>query len=161
MRHITKPLFATVLAVILVALTVGPESSLRGQTGKVNPTLEPIAETKLTMVGVAQSNFRGLEKLLKSEPKNVQTWSFARGQAILIAESANLMMLRPPKGQGQDLWFQQAMNLRSEATELARAAASRDYAGTRKRLVQVANTCNKCHRSFGEKTEIVPFGPGV
>jgi hypothetical protein len=149
---------ATVLAVFFAAMLAMPAISQQDQGSNVKPTLEPVAETKLIMQGIAQANFRGLERLLKTEPPDVQTWTFARGQALLIAESGNLMMLRPPKGQGQSLWFQHSMKIRTEATELARATASKDYANSRKWLVQVANTCNSCHRNFQVQTEIVPFG---
>ena len=37
------------------------------QTAKVVPRLEAVAETKLLMEGLAQSNFRGLDRLLKDK----------------------------------------------------------------------------------------------
>ena len=33
-------------------------------------------------------------------------------QALLLAETANLLMLRPPKNQGQPVWFERATDLR-------------------------------------------------
>src|SRR5262245_60590679 len=63
---------------------------------KVVPKLEPIAETKLIMDGIAHANYRGLEKLLAQQPADAQAWTFARGQALLLAETGNLLMLRPP-----------------------------------------------------------------
>src|SRR5262249_41475186 len=76
---------------------------------KVQPKLEPIAETRLLMDGITHPNFRGIERLLAEKPADVQVWTFARGQALLIAEAGNLLMLRPPKSQGQALWFDRAM----------------------------------------------------
>ena len=40
-----------------------------------------------------------IERLLSQKPADVQSWTFARGQALLIAETGNLLMLRPPKGE--------------------------------------------------------------
>ena len=71
-----------------------PPSSTR-----LTPKLEAVAETRLLMEGLAQANFRGLERLLAEKPGEVKTWTFARGQALLIAETGNLLMLRPPKAQ--------------------------------------------------------------
>jgi hypothetical protein len=156
MRQPGTVLLKVVLTFCLALLIVVPATP-QVQPGDGKPSLEPVAETKLIMQGVAQSNFRGLERLLKTEPPDVQTWTFARGQALLIAESANLMMLRPPKGEGQAIWFQQAMKLRGDATDLARATVAKDFVNSRKGLVQVANTCNSCHRAFQVKVEIVPF----
>src|SRR5438105_15939040 len=65
------------------------------------PRFEALAETKLLMEGLNQSNYRSLEKLLKEKPADADTWTFARGQALLIAETGNLLLLRPPRNQGR------------------------------------------------------------
>src|SRR5262249_47722707 len=77
------------------------------------PRLEPVAETKLLMEGMNLANFRGLEGLLKKKPADDEAWKFARGQALLIAETGNLLMLRPPRNQGQDAWMDRATELRT------------------------------------------------
>ena len=129
----------------------------KGQPGKVIPKLMPIAETKLLMEGMAHANFRGLERILKQKPVEAQSWTFARGQALLIAETANLLMLRPPKNEGEPTWFARAMDLRSAAAQLAQTVAKRDYEASRQGLVNVANQCNRCHQSFRVKVQITAF----
>src|SRR5689334_410938 len=86
---------------------------------KVTPKLEPYAETKLLMEGLALANFRGLDKILSERPKEATTWTFARGQALLLAETGNLLMLRPPRNQGEPVWFQRAADFRTAAVQLA------------------------------------------
>jgi cytochrome c556 len=124
---------------------------------KVTPKLEAVAETKLLMEGLAHANFRGMERLLTDKPADAQTWTFARGQALLVAETANLLMLRPPKNQGQPVWFERAADLRKQATQLAMTLAQRDYPGSRAGLQQLAASCNRCHQTFRVEVEIVPF----
>jgi hypothetical protein len=131
-----------------------------GQTqppAKVSPKLEPVAETRLLMEGLAHANFRGLERLLTTKPPDVQTWTFARGQALLISETANLLMLRPPKGQGQPIWFERATDLRNASKQLAATIASQDYEKSKAGLTALAITCNRCHQAFRVPTEIVAF----
>jgi hypothetical protein len=123
---------------------------------KVVPKLVPVAETRLLMEGLAHSNYRGLERILKQKPAGDQPWIFARGQALLIAETANLLMLRPPNNQGQPVWFERAMALRSEASQLAQTLGKRDFEGGRAGLVRLANTCNQCHQVFRVKVQIAP-----
>jgi hypothetical protein len=125
--------------------------------GKVTPKLEAVAETRLLMEGLAVPNFRGADRLLRSKPANLEDWTFIRGQSLLIAELANLLMLRPPRGEGQPLWFERAAELREKGRPLARSAAAKDFEGSRINLVQIANSCNRCHQSFRVKVEIVPF----
>jgi len=138
-------------------LIVGRANPQQAQPGKVIPKLVPIAETKLLMEGLAHANFRGLERILKQKPAEAQSWTFARGQALLIAETANLMMLRPPKNQGEANWFARAMELRSGAAQLAQTVAKRDYEASRTGLVNLAGLCNRCHQSFRVKVQITAF----
>lgn len=134
----------------------GPAHSVN----ETSPRLEAVAETRLLMEGLAQANFRGLERLLKQPPKDAEAWVFARGQALLIAETGNLLMLRPPHNQGRSAWYERATDLRSAATRLALAAAGRDYQRCRSGLGDLANACNRCHQTFRVKHTVRPFADG-
>jgi hypothetical protein len=127
------------------------------QGPKLVPKLEAIAETKLIMEGLAQANFRGLERILSQKPKDVQAWTFARGQALLLAETANLLMLRPPKNQGEPLWFQRAIEFRNLSIQLAQITAQKDYERSKAGLLSLANSCNRCHQTFRVAVQIQPF----
>jgi hypothetical protein len=117
----------------------------------------PIAETKLLMEGLNQPNFRGMQQLLAKEPTTVEQWTFLRGQALLVAEAGNLLLLRPPKNQGDDSWQTMSAAQRSAATKLARAASDRDYVRSRVALADLANACNKCHRTFRVPAQLDPL----
>lgn len=121
------------------------------------PRLEAVAETRLLMEGLAQSNFRGLEGHLKKKPPDAETWRFVRGQALLLSETGNLLMLRPPRNQGENAWMDRAAEMRALATRLARAAAARDYERCRNDMTDLAKSCNACHQTFRIPVRIVPF----
>jgi hypothetical protein len=116
--------------------------------GKPAPRLEAVAETRLIMDGLADANYRGLEKMLKQPPPDVEAWTYVRGQALLVGETGNLLMLRPPRGGGQEVWMQRSTELREAGTALARHAANRDYERSRAGLRDVAAVCNRCHQNF-------------
>jgi cytochrome c556 len=119
------------------------------------PRLEPVAETKLLMEGLAHPNFKGVDRLLKAEPADADAWRVARGQSLLMAETANLLLLRPPKGADPEAtWMSRATDLRDAASKLARSAAARDYPKSRQALEGVAATCNRCHESFRVETQV-------
>lgn len=122
-----------------------------------SPRLVPVAETKLIMEGINQPNFQGLEKLLQNKDLDAEGWKFARGQALLIAESGNLLMLRPPRNSGEGAWMKAGTELRDTASSLARSLASRELLRSRAGLTQLANTCNKCHQAFNIQTRISAF----
>jgi cytochrome c556 len=111
------------------------------------------------MEGLANPNLVALGKLLSDKPKDAEAWGFARGQALLIAETGNLLLLRPPRSStGEGPWMTHASDLRDNAATLARATAAKDFAKARAALANVANSCNRCHQTFRVPNRIDPFG---
>ena len=123
---------------------------------KFVPKFEALAETRLLMEGLAHSNYRGLHKQLKDKPADVETWTFVRGQALLVAETGNLLLLRPPRNAGRDTWMKLAMDMRTAAGNLARHAAARDHARSKATLVELTNACNRCHQTFRVGARVGP-----
>lgn len=153
-----SPLVRTVLAAaVLLSSAVVPGLGQNTGPAKIVPRLEAIAETKLIMEGLAHANFRGLERNLLKDPIDDQSWTFARGQATLIAESANLMMLRPPRNSGEPIWMERSMELRAQAQQLAKIVGAKDLDRAKAGLSQLANSCNRCHQTFRVPVEIAPF----
>ena len=153
-------------AALLLALACGMTWSAAAQEripapgAKTNPPrLTPVAETKLIMEGVAHANYQGIEKNLKQKPEDAETWKFVRGQALIVAESGNLLLIRPPKNDGQAVWMQRATDLREAAATLAKHAGARDYDRSKAALADVTNTCNRCHQTFRVPVQIGPPPP--
>lgn len=148
-------------ALVGLVCALGPAVRSQPAKGRAAPRLEPVAETKLLMEGMADPNTRALGKLLTAKPTGADGWAFARGQALLLAELGNLLMMRPPKTkEGQEPWQAHAADLRENATGLARAAAAQDYLTARAALAGVANACNRCHQSFRAGVRVDPFSDG-
>src|SRR5205085_12049722 len=109
------------------------------------------------MEGLAHANFKGLERLLSQKPNDPQAWTFARGQALLLAETGNLLMMRPPQKEGQAAWFEKATALRARAATLAQTLSKKDFDRSRTELSLVADSCNRCHQAFRVPVQIEPF----
>lgn len=145
-------------AALLGAGALVPAAQSQPERAKPAPRLEPVAETKLLMEGIADPNTRALGKLFAARPKDAEAWAFARGQALLLAETGNLLLMRPPKTKsGQEPWLAHAADLREQATGVARAAAAKDFVQARAALAGVANACNRCHQSFRVGVRVDPF----
>jgi cytochrome c556 len=135
-----------------------PELLPRPEEGsRFVPKFEAVAETGLLMEGLTQPNYRALEKHLQGKgPQDADTWKFARGQALLIAETGNLLLLRPPRNSGRDAWMRRAMDLRQSAADLADRLRSRDLERSRAALTDLATKCNSCHQTFRVPARIGP-----
>ena len=123
---------------------------------KFVPRFEALAETRLLMEGLANSNYRSVQRLLKEKPDDDETWVFARGQALLIAETGNLLLLRPPRNGGRETWMKLATAMREEAANLARKIAGRDHAGSQAELTKLTASCNRCHQTFRVNVRVGP-----
>jgi hypothetical protein len=130
------------------ATTPGTAQRPAAATTTFTPRFEAVADTRLLMEGMVHSNYRSLGKLLKNKPTDRETWVFARGQAILVAESGNLLLLRPPRGAGRDPWMKQAMEMRSQAVTLATVVAAKDHAKSLRALADLKGACVRCHQTF-------------
>lgn len=119
--------------------------------------LVPLAETRLLMEGLTNANFLGLEKLLRADELDPEAWGFARGQALLIAESGNLLLLRAPRDARQEPWMKLAGEMRDSAGQLARWVQRRDLAQSRTAMSELAGRCNACHQAFEAGVRIQAF----
>ena len=146
---------AALLALALVSLPT-PGAAQRPAPTPFTPRFEAVAETRLLMEGMVHTNYRSLQKLLKDKPADRDTWIFARGQAILVAESGNLLLLRPPKGTGRDAWMRLATEMRTQAVTLARAAAVKDHAKSVQGLADLKASCVRCHQTFRVDVQLDP-----
>lgn len=150
--------FWVVASLLGVAALFVPVAQSQPGMPKTVAKMEAVAETRLLMEGLAAANMRGLGKQLREKPEGAEAWGFARGQALLIAETGNLLLLRPPStANGQETWVGHATDLRDAAGKLARAAAAKDYAKSRAALAGVANVCNRCHHAYRVPTRVDPF----
>lgn len=157
-----RPLFGlAVLAAGLVATGLAAQQRRTPEQlphpDKFTPRFEAVAETRLLMEGLAHPNYRAVEKHLEDKgPPDAETWKFARGQAVLIAETGNLLLLRPPRNEGRDTWMRRAMDMRQSASDLARRLDNRDLPRSRVALADVTLKCNNCHQTFRVPTRIRP-----
>jgi hypothetical protein len=140
----------------LLCGTPGAAQVRRPPPTTFTPKFEAVAETRLLMEGLTNANYRSVNKLLKDRPADVDTWTFARGQAILIAESGNLLLLRPPKNDGRDTWMRLGMDMRDRAAAVARGAAARDFAACKAAMVALTASCNRCHQTFRVPVKVAP-----
>jgi hypothetical protein len=150
-------IFRRVLLVAVAAVLVQSAPALPQAKFQAAPRPEPFAETKVLMQGINVPYFTGLDRLLRRQPASDDKWGMVRGQAQLIAENGNLLLLRPARSQGQETWLERAADLRAKAIALDEAAAKSDFARSRAALTALAGACNRCHESFKVSVRVQAF----
>jgi hypothetical protein len=151
------------MALVVVAPAVPQIGLLKARIAS-KPRLEPIAEISVLMKGINLPNLRGLDRELRQRPTSADAWSNIRGQALLIAENGNLLMLRPPRKLDEETWLARARDLRTVAAQLSESAAARDHEHSVAGLKELANACNRCHQFAKVDVQITSFAdeqPGL
>ena len=88
-------------------------------------------------------------KSLKSEMADAQdpNWGAIKSGALILAESANLVLLRGPE-LDRETWVKDATAVREAGRRFYRAAHEKDFDLARKNYEMMVANCNQCHQNF-------------
>jgi hypothetical protein len=81
------------------------------------------------------------------QPTNDVEWNTLRGQALMVAESANLLMM-PGRARDQDRWMADARLLLEAGTAAFRAARRKDLKALEDLNDQLYQSCTTCHMHY-------------
>ena len=81
------------------------------------------------------------------EPTNDVEWNALRGKALVVAESANLLMM-PGRARDQDRWMADAKLLLDAGTAAFRAARRKDLKALEDLNDQLYTSCTTCHMHY-------------
>jgi hypothetical protein len=80
-------------------------------------------------------------------PETQEQWNTLQGQALMVAESANLLMMTG-YARDQDQWMADAKLMREAGAAAFRAAKAKDVAALEALSDQLYESCTSCHRHY-------------
>jgi len=80
-------------------------------------------------------------------PKTDSEWTVLEGQALMVAESANLLMM-PGRARDQQQWMADAKLMLDAAAEGYAAAKKRDVQGIVMINERLIESCTSCHKNY-------------
>jgi hypothetical protein len=80
-------------------------------------------------------------------PKTETEWDELQGKTLILAESANLLMM-PGRARDQDRWIADTRLMLEAGTEAFKAAKQHDVAGLIAVNEALYNSCVTCHRHY-------------
>lgn len=98
---------------------------------------------------VFEPNYKRLKVGMADEPADKAAWKAIKGDALTLAEGANLLLFRAPE-EGAEQWRQLSVAVRQHGGELYQAARQSDYTTARKAYLTMLNNCNQCHKQFAD-----------
>lgn len=96
---------------------------------------------------VNQPNYRQLRQALAQEPKDEKAWESVTSSSLVLAESGNLLLFRPPN-ENADAWKRHAVSVREQGSKLYQAAHKKDYSAAKQEFASLLQRCNSCHDEF-------------
>ena len=92
--------------------------------------------------------YKRLKAALATEPADKQVWKGIKGDALTLAECANLLAMRVPED--GYMWKDISIQVRGHGSQLYQAARKSDYPAARKAYVSMLQQCNACHKKFAD-----------
>jgi hypothetical protein len=96
-----------------------------------------------------QEPYKRLQTGLAAAPADRAAWKIIKSDALLLAESGNLLLTRGPT-ENRAAWDAHAVQVRDIGGTLYAAGKARDYDAARASWVTLIESCNACHNTFAD-----------
>jgi hypothetical protein len=124
------------------------------QTASPRPPTRNVGTMSDLMVKIIYPASDALFYIESRTPKTDSEWTALEGQALMVAESANLLMM-PGRARDQQQWMADAKLMLDVGAEAVAAAKKKDVdaiAALSDRLMESCTTCHKNYRpNYGRK----------
>jgi hypothetical protein len=120
---------------------------------------QPVGTMSDLMVKIIYPASDAIFYITTREPKTEAEWGDLQGQALAVAESANLLMM-PGRARDQDRWMQDAKLMLDAGRAAFRAAKAKDVAALDALSDQLYTSCTSCHQhyrpNYGARPRLLP-----
>lgn len=111
------------------------------------PPFQPVATISEIMVAITLPYSDALLYIERNPPKEDRDWEVLQMQALMLAESGNLLMMKGrAKNQGQ--WMKDARLLVEAGAAAVKATRAKDMQAVLALNEQIVSSCITCHRQF-------------
>jgi hypothetical protein len=128
------------------ALSVGIAASL-AQAGTDRPPTRNIGSMSDLMVKIIYPASDALFYIESRTPKTDAEWTVLEGQALMLAESANLLMM-PGRARDQQQWMADAKLMLDAGAAAVKAVKTKNVEGIAALNEQLVESCTSCHRHY-------------
>ena len=112
-----------------------------------SPPFKPVATINEIMDAITLPYSDALLYIQRNPPKSDWDWQVLQMQALMLAESGNLLMMKErAKNQGE--WMKDARLLVDAGIAAVKATRAKDVDAVLALNEQIVNSCVTCHRKF-------------
>jgi cytochrome c556 len=111
------------------------------------PSFQPVGSMGELMIRIVYPTSDALFYIERDPPKTDAQWNMIRSQALMLAESGNLMLL-PNRQRDQGDWIKETKAMIDLASEAYRAALAKNMDGILAVNDKLVNSCVVCHAQY-------------
>lgn len=111
------------------------------------PPFQPVATVSQIMLAVTYPNSDALLYIERNPPKEDKDWTALQNQALMLAESGNLLMM-PDRAKDQGEWMKDARALVEAGTAAYMATRDKDIQAVLALNAQIVMACTTCHSQY-------------
>jgi hypothetical protein len=128
-------------------LLATPLSLAAAQSAGPKVAPQPASTMSELMVKIIYPASDAIFYITTREPKSEAEWVDLQGKALVVAESANLLMM-PGRARDQDRWMRDAQLMLEAGRAAFRAAKAKDLAALDALNDQLYTSCTSCHQHY-------------
>ena len=133
---------------------------LAGAVGAQIVMPQPASTMSELMVKIIYPASDAIFYITTREPKTEAEWVELQGKALVVAESANLLMM-PGRARDQDRWMDDAKLMLEAGRAAFRAAKAKDVAALDALSDQLYTSCTSCHQHYRQNYGRRPAVPAA
>lgn len=108
---------------------------------------QPVGNMSQLMIDIIYPASDALFYIERDPPKNEHDWNVIRGNALMVAESGNLLLM-DGRARDQDRWVKDAKLMIDAGAAAFKAAQKKDMQGILALSDQLSASCITCHRHY-------------
>lgn len=117
------------------------------QTSSTRPPTRAVGTMSELMVRIIYPASDALFYIESRTPKTEAEWGTLEGQALMLAESANLLMM-PGRARDQNDWMKYSRLMLDSAADALTAAKKKDVDGVVFVGEKLLESCTACHKTY-------------
>ena len=111
------------------------------------PSFQPVGTVSQLMIDLIYPSSDAIFYIERAPPKNEVEWNVIRAQALLLAESGNLLMMAG-RARDQGNWMKDSKMLIDAGTAAYKAASAKDMTAILALNDQLNAACVTCHEQY-------------
>ena len=111
------------------------------------PSLQPVGTVSQLMIDLIYPSSDAIFYIERTPPKNEVEWNVIRAQALLLAESGNLLMMAG-RARDQGNWMKDSKMLIDSGAAAYKAASAKDMTAILALNDQLNAACVTCHEQY-------------